>query len=259
MRVHTHLLPPPLTGTEIRGGLAIVIDVLRATSVITTALASGAASVTTFADIEPARDYADGLSRAGQSPWLGGERECRPISGFDAGNSPSEYLAAVRERPVIITTTNGTRAIDSAVQSDEMWIASFLNLSAIVQAAKDTSVIHLVCSGTNGQVTLEDILLAGAILVSLRRRGVEWSGCDSSQLADALWRQTFDESRIDAQLRPRLSRQLAMGLGGRNLVRAGYEADFDRCADVDSVSVVPRRQQTQPARFRLNLPSEPMV
>ena len=104
-----HLLPELVSAEQLRGGVAVVIDVLRASTTLIQALASGATAVYPVAEVDEARELAEAFR--GERVLLGGERGGRPIPGFDLGNSPCEYTPEVcRGARVIFTTTNGTRA-----------------------------------------------------------------------------------------------------------------------------------------------------
>lgn len=280
MQIETWLSPTAVGPHErTRARVAVVIDVLRATTVVTTAIAAGAHSVTTCLDIEHAmllkREW-----QGGTAPLLCGERECRPIDGFDFGNSPSEYSpAVVRQRDLVMTTTNGTRAIDAAADCDVMLLACFANLSAVADAiiaevsaadstGLDTSVfasseptrtsgfVRIVCAGTNGAVTSEDALLAGALIAVCHRKLSDTSRFydgpielvnDSGSIALAAWQHCVSHDKVvDSES---LSRRFEMTCGGKNLVAAGYAGDLVDCASIDVFDQVPVRDQLQPARF----------
>src|SRR5205085_3368282 len=104
---------------------------------------------------------------------LGGERGGVAPDGFDLGNSPREYTGHVcRGRALVLTTTNGTRALLRAAEADRILVAAFVNYSAVCeQLRQDPRPIHMVCAGTNGTVTLEDTLLAGALVDYLSEVG----------------------------------------------------------------------------------------
>ncbi|MEO1529378.1 MAG: 2-phosphosulfolactate phosphatase [Planctomycetota bacterium] len=223
------LLP---TNSDFTGSTAVVIDVLRATTVMTTAGANGATSLMTFAEVDQARAAA----RTFDPPaLLCGERHCERIEGFDCGNSPSEYIPErVEGKPVILTTTNGTRAIQAACTADRLLVASFLNLESVVRAIRGEPQVQLICAGTNGDVTLEDILLAGAIADrcnAISNRHLD----DSARLAIAAWREVTTAIDDEVDLETALAANLVRSLGGRNLVALGYDQDVRRCARVDII------------------------
>jgi 2-phosphosulfolactate phosphatase len=216
-------------------GAAVVIDVLRATTVITQAIQNGAAAVVICGEIDEAFRLAQSTPR----PLLCGERACRPIDGFDLGNSPAEYTPhRVGGKQLVMTTTNGTRAAIAAVRFNTIYAASFNNLSAVVDALERESEITVLCAGTDGQVTDEDLLLAGAIVHRLRGEGLEASASDAVQL----W-----EAHLASE-QP-LSLRLSETLGGKNLVAAGYYDDIALCAQIDTTTALPRVTATNPIRF----------
>ncbi len=223
---------------------AVVIDVLRATSVMTTAAAAGAASMHTCATTSQAFQIADQHSPRG---LLCGERDCQRIDGFNLGNSPAEYTAErVQGRHLVITTTNGTRAIESVMSSRRLLVASFLNLSATAAAIAPETSIELVCAGTNGQITSEDILMAGALVEELTAEKTDWELDDSARLALAAWQRATNGSddRVAA-----LQLSLEQSLGGRNLMRLGFGEDVKRCAQIDTVGGVIERTHGGEALF----------
>ncbi len=248
MQVATSLLPNVERISD-DTDVAVVIDVLRATSVMATALEAGCERIVTCREVAEAKDVA---SQWSPRPLLCGERGCRRIDGFDLGNSPAEYDAArVAGKTLVLTTTNGTRAIDAAANASRVLTASFLNLSAVIDALQETRCLHLVCAGTEGEITAEDALLAGAILIECETRyGAETVG-DDSVLARQLWRSWFGDCSAGDVSPGELSRRLRETRGGRNLVRLGFEDDLDRCAAVNSLKAVPERIDHSPATFGL--------
>ncbi len=244
MRVAASFLPDPRRITP-RVDVAIVIDVLRATSVMATALAAGAREIMTCSAVAEAQQLAETID---PRPLLCGERECRPIDHFDLGNSPAEYLPkVVAGQSLILTTTNGTAAIAAAAAARRVMTASFLNASATADAMDATANVHLICAGTNGAITAEDVLLAGYLIQHWRAHGdVEIEG-DEAAIAGEFWRGSGGEE--ETPLPPSLSQRLRETQGGRNLVRAGYEADLDRCAAIDSQPVVVVQRTATPATF----------
>src|SRR5438477_2542950 len=138
VRVHVAFTP----AEEATAGVGIVVDVLRASSTIAQALASGYRRVLCCADVDEAR----ALRESVPDSLLGGEREAIRIEGFDVGASPREFLDA-RARTLILSTTNGTRAIlETARRCERVLLGSLLNLSALAAAA-DTDDVVIVCAG----------------------------------------------------------------------------------------------------------------
>ena len=139
----------------------LVIDVIRATSTICQALASGYERVFCAAEVDEARALREALGEG----VLGGERNAVRIPGFDFGNSPREYEEAIAET-LVLSTTNGTRAVvAAAARCERVFIASLLNLDAIVEAAREAGDdVVVVCAGVQGTLALDDAFVAGRIV-----------------------------------------------------------------------------------------------
>jgi 2-phosphosulfolactate phosphatase len=228
--VFVHFLPSMIPPGALRGGLAVVIDVLRATTSMIHALASGAESVRPVGEIDEAFPLAATFP-AGRV-ILGGERLGLPIDGFDLGNSPSSYNdASCRGKTLIMTTTNGTRAILASLDAERVFIASFPNVSATLGAiVADHRPVHLICSGTDGRISLEDATLAGSLASSLLAQGYR-SGNDEAEIAAGLWvgASNGGESLVN---------QLSRGRGGRRVRSIGLAADLEDAATVDRFPIV---------------------
>src|SRR5438132_2277143 len=165
--VQVHLLPGLIAPGRLAGGLAVVVDVLRATTTIIHALAAGCTAVRPCAEVEEARALA-GQMRAGRV-LLGGERGGLPLPGFDLGNSPHEYTAKLcHGNTLVLTTSNGTRALLRAAEAERTILAAFVNYSSVCEQLRhEARPIHIICAGTEGEVSLEDTLLAGALVDDL--------------------------------------------------------------------------------------------
>lgn len=156
MRVHVAFTPPE----AVRVPTAVVVDVLRATSTIVQALDSGYERVLCCAEIEEARAVRNEVGDA----VLAGERLAVAVPGFDLGNSPRDFLAP-RAATLVLSTTNGTRAIVTAAGScDSVLVGSLLNLEAVAAAARAGGEdVAVVCAGLEGRFTLDDAYCAGRI------------------------------------------------------------------------------------------------
>lgn len=234
-----HRMPPGATA----GGIAIVIDALRASTTMITALAHGAVAVLPRRSIEEVRATAESAPGA----ILGGERHCVRIEGFDVGNSPLEYTAnRVAGRTVIMTTTNGTAALAACDEATVVLVGAMVNRTAVAKAARRLAVTsgcraaHLVCAGTDGEVTLEDILTAGAILDAAAHD--DDAPCDILDADAAAARGQYREiaTSSDADLINGMIQAFRSSAGGKNLVALGMEADITAAAAIDSLPVVPR-------------------
>jgi 2-phosphosulfolactate phosphatase len=211
------------------------MDVLRATTTLTYALAAGAARVIACLEVDEARRIAASL--ADQRPLLGGERGGVRIGGFDLGNSPSEYTrAAVGGRTLVFTTTNGTRAMLHCRQARQVLLGSMVNRQAVVRALAAEKNIHLVCAGTRGQITREDSLCAGALVAGVAQSTSGWQLNDQARLVLDAW-QVLAARGIHSGI---LAAELQDTQGGRNLLAEGLEADIPWAAQLDRFDLVPR-------------------
>jgi 2-phosphosulfolactate phosphatase len=155
MRVHVAFTPAEAG----RAPTAIVVDVLRATSTIAQALASGYRRVLCCAEVEEALEL---RARLGDGV-LAGERKAVAIPGFDLGNSPREFTEPLGET-LVFTTTNGTRAILAAAATAEtVLVGSLLNLDAVAAATRAGGDVEVVCAGLQGRFTIDDAYCAGRI------------------------------------------------------------------------------------------------
>lgn len=211
----------------------VVIDLLRATSTICQALAAVAIDVVPFLEVDEARAAAAAeRAKLGlESVVLGGERHGKLIAGFDLGNSPSEYTpAAIRGKRLFLSTTNGTRALDHARQAQRVLCGSFLNLSAVAASLEDEPRVDILCAGTDGVESREDILAAGAIVEKLfSGNRVDWQLDARAQSALAEWHACGYDLAAELRDTP----------GGRNLLEIGMDHDLVDCAQIDALAVVP--------------------
>jgi 2-phosphosulfolactate phosphatase len=197
--------------------LGIVVDVLRATSTIAQALASGYERVLCCAEIEEAR----ALRASTPDALVGGERTAVRIEGFDVGASPREFLER-RAATLILTTTNGTRSILAAAERcEEVVLGSLLNLDAVVAAARARATdVAILCAGFQGAFALDDAYCAGRIV---QRLGAERS-----------------DAAIAAELVARSFPDALSGLTARTYGPPGLEQDIAFCARESVLEVVPR-------------------
>jgi 2-phosphosulfolactate phosphatase len=152
---------------------AVAIDVLRATTTLTVALANGAGPVT------PVATPAGALALRERQPGslACGERGGRMVAGFDLGNSPFEYGAErVGGRPLIFASTNGSHAMIAAARAKRRWLGAFVNAGAIVEALAGAAHVTLVCAGKLGRPALEDAACAGWLCAALEARGATLEG-----------------------------------------------------------------------------------
>jgi len=201
--------------------VGIVIDVLRATSTICQALASGYERVICVGEIDDAR------ALAGEGVALAGERHNVRIEGFDHGNSPREFVAGVAARStLVLTTTNGTRLLlAAAARCETVLVASLLNLGAVVEAARATGEdVAVLCAGVEGDFAIDDAYVAGRVAEALGGRP------DDAAIAAIRLAQTF----------PSAEEGIAGGSSAANIRHAGLDDDIPWCARESVLDLVPR-------------------
>ncbi|MEO7932423.1 MAG: 2-phosphosulfolactate phosphatase [Chthoniobacterales bacterium] len=195
---------------------AVVFDVLRATSTMTTALESGASA------IYPAKDIAEAHAFRAKYPHalLGGERHGEKIEGFDLGNSPLEYRD-LAGREIISTTTNGTIALRAVAHAQTVIAGALLNIRAVANylATHPPEELLLVCAGTGRDFAIEDGLAAGALLSELT---FDFHSDDAAKMLLALWRSHASDPFA----------ALADSRNGRRLIERGRSAEVEWCSQV---------------------------
>ena len=234
------LFSPPefaaLTQRELSDTTCVVFDVLRATSTMVTALANGAQRLIPVVEV----DEAVAWRRQQPEVLLAGERQGLRIGArltggveFDLGNSPREFTPErVAGRTIVITTTNGTRALRACLGAARILVASWLNLGAVAAALRETAPARLVivCSGTLEQASFEDTLAAGALADRV------WSPYAGGTVADsaAMARELYRAHAADLPGAMRLARN-----GRRLLAMPELRDDVAWCLTADRYALVP--------------------
>lgn len=211
------------------GKTCVVIDVLRASTVIVTALSNGAKEVIPVNTVDFAVKVSGDAFRS--QTILGGERNTKKVEGFALGNSPLEYTTdVIGGKSIILYTTNGSRSIVKAKFAENLFIACFNNLDAIVnhliEINKDAEII---CAGTNGGFNLEDAVCAGNIVSNLEQSDIEIELTDSA-IASRLLYKNYSKSIL---------KMLKNTDHGKLLIENGFEADIKECAKISSTDVIP--------------------
>jgi 2-phosphosulfolactate phosphatase len=218
VRVHVAFTP----AEDVSAPVGIVVDVLRATSTITQALAAGYRRVLCCAEVDEARAVA--ASEGGAV--LGGERKTLRIDGFHFGNSPQEFLEPAADT-LVLTTTNGTRLLLAAAdRCDLVLVGSLLNLEAVARAAQQQEIsdVAVMCAGVKGELAMDDAYCAGRIALALDGEPAD-SAVAAIRLAGSF-------GSAEEGLRASQS--------ARNLHTSGLAGDIAYCARTSVVSVVPR-------------------
>ena len=217
---------------DLAGTTAVVIDAIRATTTIVMALAAGCREVIPFRTEAEVR--AEAARRPAGSAVTAGERGGVRIEGLDLNNSPSVMTAdRVGGRSLLLTTTNGTQALHDAAAASTVLVAALPNRRAVARriAALGRPVVF-VAAGTEGAVSCEDTLVAGAVIEALLPA---WAGGaafhveDSARVALLAWRGAADG----------VAAAFHATRGGTAIARLGLEADLAACTTIDSTDVVP--------------------
>ncbi len=209
---------------DVQDKTVVVIDILRATSCMTTAFAHGIDSIKPFAELEACQ------AMKSHGYFTAGERNGEKVVGCDFGNSPFEYMSEeVRGIKIAFTTTNGTQAIAKSAGAREIIIGSFLNLCAVTEYLRNGSNnILAVCAGWKGKVNLEDTLYAGALVEQLQ--GLLKPDCDAPIAAQHLY----------LAAKPDLVKFLSTSSHVQRLARLNIHKDIEFCLTPDQYDVVPR-------------------
>ncbi len=227
MRLHVAFTPAEAATAQ----LGIVVDLMRATSTIVQALASGYQRVLCCAEIDDARAL---RAELGDSAITGGERDAQRIDGFDAGASPREFLEP-RAETLILSTTNGTRAIVAAAAScGEVVLGSLLNLDAVGRLARErTEDTVVICAGFKDDFAIDDAYCAGRIV------GLLTADRTDAAIAADLIAARYPEA-ID-------------GINARTYGPPGLEEDIAWCSQVSVLDVVPRLSRMYGAAAEVTL------
>lgn len=205
--------------------VVVVIDVFRATSAICTAFQHGIEKVIPIASVEEAREYKE------KGYLVAAERHGEIVEGFDIGNSPFSYMnPEIKGKELVLTTTNGTKAIERAKAADSIIIGSFLNLDAVCNflIEKNKNVI-LLCAGWKDRYNLEDSLFAGAVVNQLKKNEVFTGLADSSIAANHM----YEMAKGD------LNQFLMNSSHRRRLARLNLEKDIAYCLQENTMDLVP--------------------
>ncbi|GAB6136910.1 2-phosphosulfolactate phosphatase [Halanaerobaculum tunisiense] len=215
-----------ITDSAITGKVTVVIDVLRATSTIVTALANDALEVLPVVSIQEANLLA---SKLDQEYLVAGERQGVKIDYFDLGNSPCDYTAdQVADKRVVLTTTNGTKCFARLDEANEVLIASLLNLEAVVARLQQESEVVFCCAGVEGQFALDDFVTAGkaiSYLSSIQQTTLS----DRAQAACDFY--DYNQDQILTVLKESAS--------GQNLISLGKEKDVEFIANSPEMDILP--------------------
>ena len=238
MRVDVFFTPQEVAASDVAGRVVAVVDVLRASTSIAVALENGAKTIIPLASSEEVVSRAKNLARS--EVKLAGERRSQQISGFDYGNSPLEFTKEnVDGKTILMSTTNGTNAILAVQGARDVLIASYVNFSAVLSmlraALRGGTDVAIVCAGQEKHFSLEDSACAGRFVQHITEKHSKAEINDAANAAMV----------IDKKFATSLKKLFKASAHGAALAEAGFAADLECCAEVDSYSVVPVYQDRQ--------------
>lgn len=230
MKVDVCLVPGELNYCQVANRAVVVIDVLRASTTIVTALAHGCRTIIPVEEVEEAKRIAATIGD--QHVLLGGERGGVRIDGFALGNSPREYRGAnLRDSTIVFTTTNGSRLFRMVQNGAPVLVGALVNAGAVAQAiAQEGHDVLLVCAGREGRFSTEDCFCAGLLVHRLGQLLPRQVGLSDAAQATRRF--------FSARQSPR--KVLQGSEHGRFLARIGFGQDIPVCAEVDAYQVVPQ-------------------
>ena len=221
-----------LTPQDVQGRVVAMIDVLRASTTIAVGLHNGARAIIPLDSSEEVAARSKQFERA--AVLLAGEQRMLKIEGFDLGNSPNEHTReTVDGKTVLLSTTNGTKALLAVQGARDVVVASYVNLTAVCAmlrpALRGGADVTIVCAGQDRQFALEDAACAGRYVHEITKQVQEVDVNDAALAA----------SLVDQEYGDNLMRLFSTAAHGRALAAAGFEGDLAVCAAVDSYPVIP--------------------
>ncbi|WP_138203361.1 2-phosphosulfolactate phosphatase family protein [Haloimpatiens lingqiaonensis] len=230
MKIDVIISAKDIREEKIIGKTVIVIDMLRATSVITTALNNGCKRVIPVLTVEEAKD----ISKSSKEPCiLGGERNAVKIDGFDFSNSPLDYKENVaKDKVLVMTTSNGTKAINACIKAKNILIGAMLNAKAVAKRAVElNNDLVIVNSGTYGEFSMDDFICGGYIIQCIK-------DCIQVELTDiAKTAHYIYQCNNDVV-------EFIKGASHYNrLKELGLEDDLNYCCSKDIINIVPEYER----------------
>ncbi len=252
MKIDVFLTPTGIEEATFNDKVVVVIDVLRASTTMITALENGAKEIIPVAEVEDALMVASSLFS--ERPILSGERQGKVIQGFDLGNSPEEFsTSVVSDKSLVFCTTNGTRAIVKAKSAKALVICGFMNISIVKEfILKPENLeynLSIICAGKDNRFSLEDTLCAGLLVDKLLtdKKGQAFTLSDSALAARILY-EKFRGNELAA---------LRESEHGRYLTQLGFGKDIEIAARIDTSQALPimedsmiRLQKVEKRKFK---------
>ncbi len=229
MKVNVLLSPLNVDELYFTKKTTVVIDVLRATTVIVKAMRESAREVVPVSSLDFAMKISGNAHNS--QTLLCGERNTKMIEGFNLGNSPAEYVEdVVAGKSIIFFTTNGSKAIVKAKFSENLFICCFNNLGAIAShLSKLNNDVEILCAGSNGMFCIEDTVCAGKLISELKKQHNDIQISDAGKASEALAHEFGSD----------IKEMLANCEHGKRVIENGFEKDIDSCAELSITEIVP--------------------
>ena len=231
MRLDVFFTPNQVKPIETAGRLVVIVDVLRASTTVATALGNGAKTVIPVEGADEVINRSKEFARS--QILLAGEQKMYPIAGFDIGNSPQAFTPAMVEgKTILITTTNGTKTLLGVQNARDIVIASYVNFTAALAlmkvAASSKTDIAIICAGEEGGFTLEDAACAGRYVRAIPKRAdIKTNDAAAASVV------------IEKKYGDNIAKVFKESAHGQALESAGFGDDLAAAAEVDSYPVVP--------------------
>ncbi len=232
MKLDVVFSPAGLASAEVQGRTVFVIDILRATTSMCAALSHGAKAIIPVASTEEALRLAQTIGSS--DVLLAGEKSCLPIPGFPLGNSPLEMTeSTVRGKTLVVTTTNGTKALLACQAAAAVYPAAAVNLTVAAEKAREVlerdKDVVIVCAGRDGEFALDDAYCAGRLV--------------AAALGSPKPRRWFNDAALASldlvrRYRERWERPLLRSRAGRELARLGFRDDVTDASRLDAYPVL---------------------
>jgi 2-phosphosulfolactate phosphatase len=230
MRIDLFFTPHLTDELALREKTVVVIDVLRASTTIITALGNGAREIIPVATVESAVKISGNLF--GDVILLGGERNGKMVDGFNLGNSPAEYTPErVKGKAIIFSTTNGSQALVKARYARELFVCGFVNVGTVAEALWRTPRdFTIVCAGNDGVLSMEDSVCAGMLISRVASEGSLAPELSDGALVARTLHRTFGRGVL---------KMMKASDHGRRLEEIGFGEDLKLCAGIDTHPVLP--------------------
>ncbi len=230
MRIDIFFTPDTIDELQLRDKNVVIIDVLRASTTVVTALANGAKEIIPVSSVESAMKISGNLF--GDVILLGGERNAKLIEGFNLGNSPQEYAEEiVKNKSIIYSTTNGSQAMVKSRYARNLVIGCFINVSLVVEFIREINAdFSIICAGKQGMFCIEDAVCAGMIVQRLNEASKDDLSLSDAALASVTLYKHYEKNILN---------MIKKSEHGQYLSEIGFGDDLKICAGIDTSPVLP--------------------